>query len=140
MFPISSAKESGVHIENLTAIVSVTDDGGSSGRLRADSNVLAPGDLRNCIVSLAEGEALLSRVFQHRFTSAGQLDGHNLSNLFITPLTALTGDFSEVVELHTMLERRSILEDSASPGVRCLRRLDGRTALPTCAAAPVSIC
>ena len=86
------------YVESLTAIVAVTDDGGSSGRLRADFNVLAPGDIRNCIVSLSENEGLLSRLFQHRFKSDGKLNGHSFGNLFITALTAVTGDFGEAVK------------------------------------------
>jgi len=86
-----------VCVDSLTAIVAVTDNGGSSGRLRTDFNVLAPGDIRNCMVSLSQSKPLLSQLFQHRFTS-GDLNGHNLGNLFITALTAITGDFSEAVE------------------------------------------
>lgn len=85
------------HIADLSAIVTVSDDGGSSGRLRKEMNVPAPGDIRNCIVALSEEEALLSRLFQYRFTSGAGLGGHSFGNLFLTALTAITGDFSQAV-------------------------------------------
>src|SRR5579859_1594647 len=84
-------------IEDLTAVVTVTDDGGSSGRLRKEFNILPPGDIRNCLVALSEDEALLSRIFQYRFEAGGGLEGHNFGNLFVTALTAVTGDFAEAV-------------------------------------------
>ncbi|HZU28089.1 MAG TPA: uridine diphosphate-N-acetylglucosamine-binding protein YvcK [Bryobacteraceae bacterium] len=77
----------------LTAVVTVTDDGGSSGRLRRDFDVLPPGDIRNCMVALSEDEALLSRLFQYRFGGGSGLRGHSFGNLFLTALTHLTGDF-----------------------------------------------
>lgn len=82
---------------DLTAVVTVTDDGGSSGRLRRDFDVLPPGDIRNCMVALSEDEALLSRLFQYRFGSGHGLKGHSFGNLFLTALTHLTGDFSQAV-------------------------------------------
>jgi uncharacterized cofD-like protein len=85
-------------IGKLSAIVTVTDDGGSSGRLRKELNVPPPGDIRNCMIALSEDEALLSRLFQYRF-SGGQLEGHNFGNLFLTALAAVTGDFTEAVKL-----------------------------------------
>src|SRR5688500_62511 len=78
---------------DLTAIVTVTDDGGSSGRLRRDFAMLPPGDIRNCLVALSEDEATLSQLFQYRFDSGKGLKGHTLGNLFLTALTSLTGDF-----------------------------------------------
>lgn len=86
-------------IGELSAVVTVTDDGGSSGRLRREFNILPPGDIRNCIVALSEDETLLSRLFQYRFPSGGGLEGHNFGNLFVAALTALTGDFAEAVKL-----------------------------------------
>ncbi len=86
-------------IDELAAVVTVTDDGGSSGRLRRDFNILPPGDIRNCIAALSEDEALLSRLFQHRFQAGTGLDGHSFGNLFLTALTAITGDFAEAVKL-----------------------------------------
>ena len=86
-------------IADIAAVVTVTDDGGSSGRLRKDLNILPPGDIRNCIVALSEDEALLSKLFQYRFTAGEGLEGHNFGNLFVAALTAITGDFSEAVKV-----------------------------------------
>src|SRR5579863_7478607 len=77
-------------ISDLAAIVTVTDDGGSSGRLREDFKMLPPGDVRNCMVALSEDEHLLARLFQHRF-SQGDLDGHSFGNLFVAALSEITG-------------------------------------------------
>ena len=84
-------------IGELCAVVTVSDDGGSSGRLRKEFNMLPPGDVRNCIVALSEDEALLSRVFQHRFAKGTGLEGHSFGNLFLAALTSVTGDFGEAV-------------------------------------------
>src|ERR1700748_595187 len=70
----------------ITAVVTVTDDGGSSGRLRREFDVLPPGDIRNCMVALSEDSALLARLFQHRFASGRGLKGHSFGNLFLTAL------------------------------------------------------
>lgn len=86
-------------IGDLCAIVTVTDDGGSSGRLRKELNMLPPGDIRNCIVALSEDETLLSRLFQHRFSRGSGLEGHSFGNLFLAALTSITGDFAEAVRL-----------------------------------------
>jgi uncharacterized cofD-like protein len=83
----------------LTAIVTVTDDGGSSGRLRREFDVLPPGDIRNCMVALAPDETLISRLFQYRFANGRGLKGHSFGNLFLTAMTDLTGDFSHAVKL-----------------------------------------
>src|SRR5579884_416958 len=83
----------------LTAVVTVTDDGGSSGRLRRDFDVLPPGDIRNCMVALSEDEALLSKLFQYRFAEGRGLKGHSFGNLFLTALSNLTGDFAMAVRL-----------------------------------------
>lgn len=83
---------------DITAVVTVTDDGGSSGRLRRDFDVLPPGDIRNCMVALSEDEALLSRLFQHRFHTGLGLKGHSFGNLFLTALTQVIGDFPEAVK------------------------------------------
>jgi uncharacterized cofD-like protein len=85
-------------ISELSAIVTVSDDGGSSGRLRKELNVPPPGDIRNCIVALAEKEALLSRLFQYRFKAGEGLEGHSFGNLFLSAMTDITGDFSEAVK------------------------------------------
>ncbi len=86
-------------IDDLSAIVTVADNGGSSGRLREEMNIPAPGDIRNCIVALAEDEDILSKVFQYRFQEGEGLKGHSFGNLFLTVLTKITGDFLEAVEI-----------------------------------------
>jgi uncharacterized cofD-like protein len=90
-------------IADLAAVVTVTDDGGSSGRLRKDFNMLAPGDLRNCMVALSEEEALLARLFNHRFRAGDSLQGHNFGNLFLAALTEITGDFAQAVQLSSKI-------------------------------------
>jgi uncharacterized cofD-like protein len=88
-----------VWLENLAAIVAVSDDGGSSGRLRDELQMLPPGDIRNCMVALSEDERLLSKLFRHRFRGGGDLGGHSFGNLFLAALTEITGDFAEAVKL-----------------------------------------
>jgi len=82
---------------NLTAVVTVFDDGGSSGRLRREQGILPPGDIRNCLVALAEAEPLLTTLFTHRF-KGGELDGHSFGNLFIASMTQVTGDLETAVK------------------------------------------
>lgn len=77
---------------NLTAVVTVADDGGSSGRLREDLGIIPPGDLRNCLVALADTEPLMEKLFQHRFGGSGELAGHSFGNLFIAAMTEIVGD------------------------------------------------
>lgn len=85
-------------IADLTAVVTVTDDGGSSGRLRREYQILPPGDIRNCMVALSQDEHLLSKLFQYRFPSGRGLAGHSFGNLFLTALTNSTGDFAKAVQ------------------------------------------
>ena len=94
-----SAPTDSAMIRDLCAVVTVSDDGGSSGRLRKELNMLPPGDIRNCIVALSEDEALLSKLFRHRFEKGSGLEGHSFGNLFLAALTSLTSDFSEAVRL-----------------------------------------
>jgi uncharacterized cofD-like protein len=84
---------------DLAAVVSVTDDGGSSGRLRQQFDMLPPGDLRNCMVALSEEEDVLAQLFKHRFRSGDSLKGHNFGNLFVAALTEITGDFAHAIQL-----------------------------------------
>ena len=84
---------------DLTAIVTVTDDGGSSGRLRREFDVLPPGDIRNCLVALSEDAALLARLFQYRFETGRGLKGHSFGNLFLTALTQIMGNFPDAVKV-----------------------------------------
>src|ERR1700686_5310425 len=90
---------------DIVAVVTVSDDGGSSGRLRREFDVLPPGDIRNCLVALSEDEALLSRLFQYRFESGRGLKGHSFGNLFLTALTRVTGDFHEAVKVSSEVLR-----------------------------------
>ena len=89
-------------IRDLAAIVTVTDDGGSSGRLREDFKMLPPGDVRNCMVALSEDEHLLSRLFQYRF-GQGELEGHSFGNLFLAALSHITGDFAQAVQMSSQI-------------------------------------
>jgi uncharacterized cofD-like protein len=96
---VARAPVEGLWLESLSAIVTVSDDGGSSGRLRDELRMLPPGDIRNCMVALSEDSTLLSRLFQYRFRGDGQLGGHSFGNLFLAALTEVTGDFVEAVRL-----------------------------------------
>lgn len=96
---ILSAQAEDPVVGELCAVVTVSDDGGSSGRLRKELNMLPPGDIRNCIVALSQDEALLSKLFRHRFDKGSGLEGHSFGNLFLAALTSLTSDFSEAVRL-----------------------------------------
>lgn len=87
----------GPAITELAAVVTMSDDGGSSGRLRSAFGVLPPGDIRNCIVALADDEDQLARLFQYRFPAGGDLAGHSFGNLFLTALTGITGDFYQAI-------------------------------------------
>jgi len=85
------------HTRNLTAVVTVADDGGSSGRLRESFGILPPGDIRNCLAALSNDEAMLTQLFQYRFSGSPDLEGHSFGNLFITALADITGSFESAV-------------------------------------------
>ena len=103
----------------ITAVVTVTDDGGSSGRLRRDFDVLPPGDIRNCMVALCRDEALLSQLFNYRFTGGRGLKGHSFGNLFLMAMTHLTGDFAHAVKLSSeVLAVRGQIYPSTAANVR----------------------
>jgi uncharacterized cofD-like protein len=89
----------GPSIRRLSAVVAVSDDGGSSGRLRDEFQMPPPGDIRNCMVALSEDSHLLARLFRYRFEGDGDLAGHNFGNLFLAALSEVTGDFAEAVRL-----------------------------------------
>lgn len=111
-------------IRDLSAVVTVTDDGGSSGRLREDLNMLPPGDVRNCMVALSEDEHLLSRLFQHRF-SQGDLGGHNFGNLFLAALTEISGDFAQAVQTSSqILATRGRIYPSTTADATLLAEMD----------------
>lgn len=86
-----------IFTRNLTAVVTVADDGGSSGRLRESFGILPPGDIRNCLAALSNDERMLTQLFQYRFSSSGELEGHSFGNLFITALADITGSFEGAV-------------------------------------------
>src|SRR5262249_55577346 len=113
-------------IGSLTAIVTVTDDGGSSGRLRRENRILPPGDIRNCMVALSQDEALLGRLFQYRFHAGRGLVGHNFGNLFLAALTHVTGDFAEAVRVSSkILAIRGQIFPSTVSNVSLIATLEG---------------
>ena len=111
---------------DITAIVTVADDGGSSGRLRRELGVLPPGDIRNCLVALAEDESLMGRLFQHRF-AAGDLSGHSFGNLFLAALTEVTGNFDLAIQWssHVLNIRGNVLPSTLSQISLWAERADG---------------
>jgi uncharacterized cofD-like protein len=110
---------------NLTAVVTVADDGGSSGLLRRDMGVLPPGDIRNCLVALADDESLLGRLFQYRFPDGG-LKGHSFGNLFLAALTAVTGDFElAIAESTSVLKVRGKVLPATLEDVQLHAQLEG---------------
>jgi uncharacterized cofD-like protein len=115
-------------ISRLTAIVTVTDEGGSSGRLRREFKILPPGDIRNCMVALAEDEKLFTRLFNYRFANGRGLSGHSFGNLFLAALTELTHDFAKAVRVSSeVLAIRGEIFPSTLSDVRLKARLrDGR--------------
>jgi uncharacterized cofD-like protein len=116
-------------IADLAAIVTVTDDGGSSGRLRRENRILPPGDIRNCMVALSKDEALLGRLFQYRFHAGRGLVGHNFGNLFLAALTHVTGDFTEAIRVTSeVLAIRGRIFPSTLSNVHLVATLEnGRT-------------
>jgi uncharacterized cofD-like protein len=113
-------------IARLTALVTVTDEGGSSGRLRREFRILPPGDIRNCLVALAEDEKLMTQLFKYRFASGHGLKGHSLGNLLLAALTHLTRDFGKAVRLSSeVLAIRGEIFPSTLSDVRLKARLRG---------------
>jgi len=114
-----------VSITNLSAIVAVTDDGGSSGRLRDELQMLPPGDIRNCMVALSEDSLLLSRLFRYRFEGRGDLKGHSFGNIFLAALSGLTGDFAEAVRLSSgILASKGHIFPATNANVHLVAELD----------------
>jgi len=115
------------YTSNLTAVVTVTDDGGSSGRLRGELGVLPPGDIRNCLVALAETETLMDRVFDHRFKAGRGLKDHNLGNLLLVALAEITGDIiSAIKEVSRVLAVRGrVLPSTLQEVVLAAEMCDG---------------
>ncbi len=112
---------------NLTAIVTVADDGGSSGRLRGELGILPPGDIRNCLTALATAEPMLETLFQHRFNCGSGLDGHSFGNLFIAAMSEITGDFEAAVRESSkvLAVRGRVLPVSLDNIVLCAELTDG---------------
>ena len=113
---------------SLTAIVTVTDDGGSSGRLRKDLQILPPGDIRNCLVALSRSESLLSQLFQYRFVEGGDIEGHSFGNLFIAAMSGVIGDFSSAVrEASTILAIKGKVVPVTNDNVQLKAEFDDKT-------------
>lgn len=117
------------HTDNLTAIITVADDGGSSGRLRRELGVLPPGDFRNCIVAMSDSESLLAELFQYRFDEGAGLKGHSFGNLFIVAMTNVTQSFEQaLVESSKVLAVHGQIMPATVANIRLSARLrDGST-------------
>jgi uncharacterized cofD-like protein len=130
------------YTRNLTAIVTVADDGGSSGRLRESFGILPPGDIRNCLAALSNDEEMLTQLFRYRFSGAGELDGHSFGNLFITALAEITGSFEEAIAesgkvlsvsgrvLPSTLHDVRLVADVQLPNVLNQVRVQGESSIP----------
>jgi uncharacterized cofD-like protein len=133
------------HTRNLTAVVTVADDGGSSGKLRESFGILPPGDIRNCLAALSNDEAMLTQLFQYRFSGAPGLEGHSFGNLFITAMADITGSFeSAVVESGRVLSVNGRVLPSTLHNVKLIAsmelphtlhevRVEGESNIPTMA-------
>jgi uncharacterized cofD-like protein len=131
------------YTSNLTAVVTVADDGGSSGRLRRDVGILPPGDFRNCIAALANDESLVTRLFQYRFATGKDLSGHSFGNLFITAMAGITGSFEGAIRessqvlavkgqvLPSTLEAVTLCADITRPD-KPVVRVCGESEIPNC--------
>ncbi len=122
------ARAEGLWLDSLSAIVTVSDDGGSSGRLRDELQILPPGDIRNCMIALSEDSTLLARLFRYRFRGSGDLAGHSFGNLFLAALADVTGDFVEAVRLSSeVLASKGHIFPATINDVRLVAELeDGR--------------
>jgi uncharacterized cofD-like protein len=115
-------------LASLSAIVTVSDDGGSSGRLRDELQILPPGDIRNCMIALSEDATLLSRLFRYRFGGSGDLAGHSFGNLFLAALAEVTGDFVEAVRLSSeVLASKGHIYPATTTDVRLIAELEDGT-------------
>ncbi len=97
--PVLFSESANTQRERLTAVVATSDDGGSSGRLRAEFNVIPPGDIRNCLAALSDNQSQIADIFQYRFDAGEGLNGHSIGNLVLTALADVTNDFSQAVEI-----------------------------------------
>ena len=133
------------YTKNLTAIVTVADDGGSSGRLRESYGILPPGDIRNCLAALSNDEQMLTQLFRYRFSGAGELDGHSFGNLFITALAEITGSFEDAIAesgkvlsvsgrvLPSTLHDVKLVADVQLPNMPNQIRVQGESSIPKAA-------
>jgi len=131
-----------LYTSNLTAVVTVADDGGSSGRLRESFGILPPGDIRNCLAALSNDEQMLTQLFQYRFSSTGELEGHSFGNLLITALAEITGSFESAVAesgkvlsvsgrvLPSTLHDVKLVADMQIPNVPIQVRVQGESRIP----------
>lgn len=131
-----------LYTRNLTAVVTVADDGGSSGRLRESFGILPPGDIRNCLAALSNDEQMLTQLFQYRFSSEGALEGHSFGNLFITALAEITGSFESAIAesgkvlsvsgrvLPSTLHDVKLVADMQLPNVPIQIRVQGESRIP----------
>jgi len=131
------------YTHNLTAVVTVADDGGSSGRLRQSMGILPPGDIRNCLAALSNDEAMLTQLFQYRFSTADGLEGHSFGNLFISALSNITGSFEgaiaesgRVLSVHgrvlpSTLHNVKLVADMTLPHSAYEVRVEGESNIPT---------
>ncbi|MGE5280127.1 MAG: gluconeogenesis factor YvcK family protein [Deltaproteobacteria bacterium] len=117
------------YTSNITAVVTVADDGGSSGRLRKQFDIVAPGDIRNCLVALADDEMTMRDLFQYRFDKETEFSGHSFGNLFLTALTQVTGDFEKAVKESSKILaiRGRVLPSTLEKVVLAAEHADGRT-------------
>jgi uncharacterized cofD-like protein len=115
------------YTSNLTAVVTVSDDGGSSGRLQKELGVLPPGDIRNCLVALADDEALVTDLFRYRFTEGDGLTGHSFGNLFLAALTGITGNFDDAIKVSSRVLniKGRVLPATLAVAQLCARLSDG---------------
>ena len=130
------------YTRNLTAVVTVADDGGSSGRLRESFGILPPGDIRNCLAALSNDEQMLTQLFQYRFSSQGELEGHSFGNLFLTALAEITGSFESAIAesgkvlsvsgrvLPSTLHDVKLVADMQIPNVPIQIRVQGESRIP----------
>jgi uncharacterized cofD-like protein len=116
------------HTTNLTAVVTVSDDGGSSGRLQKELGVLPPGDIRNCLVALADDEALVTELFRYRFKEGEGLTGHSFGNLFLAAMTGITGNFDEAIKVSSRVlnVKGSVLPSTLAVVQLRAKLVDGR--------------
>ncbi len=122
---VDAEKTKPTWVKHLAAVVAVSDDGGSSGRLRDELKMLPPGDIRNCMVALSEDSHLMAKLFQHRFRGDGELGGHSFGNLFLAALSEITGDFTEAVKISSeILVSKGHIYPATMQDVRLTAELD----------------